>query len=288
MLDRETDNEHPHFARLASVVEVVSVENPLTEERDTVGNILTAATLVESMKEEMVTIDENPHLTIDGEDEDVDIMTLRGGRPNWSIAENSEIVTKSAGQFNRPAPSSLAKPDSVNAFGKPSDSVEKEDELVEVPVQPCQSEKAQIAETRVPIEAGTALDDDQAEWESLISYSEAEDNPVDEAPDIYQGISSERVILPTEEIEEMKEQPVFPSPNDTVGLDEIGQFVKPQIYVFENPSDQQPSVQTRLSLNSSIIPFLPTEQLVITSPPKRQSSAPNQLDHVPHPSNCAN
>jgi hypothetical protein len=133
-----------------------------------------------------------------------------------------------------------------------------------------------------PIEFEALVEDDQDDWESLISYSEAEDNTVDQLSVQAPHISSDGEILPTDETEEMNDRPVVPSPIDTVGLDEIGQFVAPQINFFEDPSERdQPTVQTRLSLDSTTILSFSTHQNLVTSPPKRQSSALDQLDNVP-------
>src|SRR5271170_82487 len=103
MSNLEVEEEHPHFALLAYLAEVASVRDPLPEERDTfeeevthgsIEDILTAAALAESMKEEIFIVDEDVDVVMAEEYEDGDIMTLPGGMPNEGIEENQVPATE--------------------------------------------------------------------------------------------------------------------------------------------------------------------------------------------------
>src|SRR5271170_6168012 len=101
MSNVEVDEEHPHFALLAYLAEVASIRDPLPEELDTVGeevthgsieDILTAAALAESMKEEIFIVDGDVDVAMAEEDEDIDIMTLPGGMLDEGIEESQVPV----------------------------------------------------------------------------------------------------------------------------------------------------------------------------------------------------
>jgi len=279
----EVEEEHPHFALLAYLAEVASVRNPLPEEHDAVEeevthgsieDILTAAALAESMKEEIFTVDEDTEVTMAEEDEDVDIMTLPGGL----IEENQMPTRESVDEPQHPMTASPAKTTLENVMEGPQDILEQDKNSVEVPFIQSQIEKDDNAETTTPIEAKTLVDDDQDDWESLISYSEAEDNTVDQPTVPDQHISSEGAMLLTGDIGEMNNN--LPSPSHTIGLNETGQFVAPQIKFFEDSDADQPLVQTRLSLDSTKILSFSTQQNLVTSLQKRQISTLNQPDNV--------
>ena len=297
MSNVEVEEEHPHFALLAYLAEVASVRDPLPEERDTVEeeathgsieDILTAAALAESMKEEIFIVDEDADVATAEEDEDVDIMTLPGRMPDEGIEGSQVPVTESVDESQYAITPSPAKFVLENVAEIPRVIVAQNSvDVAIIPSHGPTDEMDANAKTTptAPIEAEALVEDDQDDWESLISYSEAEDNTVDQPSLRAQRISSDGEILPTDEIEEMNDKPVVPSPIDTVGLDEMGQFVTPEINFFEDPSEtDQPTVQTRLSLDNTTILSFSTHQNLVTSPPKRQSSALNQLDNVPPPS----
>jgi hypothetical protein len=296
MSNVEVEEEHPHFALLAYLAEVASVRDPLPEERDTVEeevthgsieDILTAAALAESMKEEIFIVDEDD-VAMAEEDEDVDIMTLPGRMLDEGIEENQVPVTKSVDESQYAVTASPAKSILENVTETPRVIVAHNS--LDVAIIPSQGPTDEIdakakTATTAPIEAEALVEDDQEDWESLISYSEAGDNTVDQSSVQAQYISLDGEILPTDETEEMNDNPIVLSPIDTVDLDEIGQFVSPAINFFEDPSEtDQPTVQTRLSLDSTTILSFSTHQNLVTSPPKRQSSALDQLDNVPPPS----
>jgi hypothetical protein len=293
MSNVEVEEEHPHFALLAYLAEVASVRDPLPEEPDTVEeeathgsieDILTAAALAESMKEEIFIVDED-EVAMAEEDEDEDIMTLPGRMPDDGIEENQLPAPESVDESQYAMTASPSKSILENVTERPLVIVAQNS--VDVTIGPEQGPTDEMdanakTTTTAPIEAEALVEDDQDDWESLISYSEAEDNMVDQLSVQAQHISSDGEILPTDETEEMNDRPMVPSPVDTVGLDEIGQFVTPEINFFEDPSEtDQPTVQTRLSLDSTTILSFSTHQNLVTSPPKRQSSALNHLENVP-------
>lgn len=288
----EIEEEHPHFALLAYLAEVASVRDPLPEEPETVEDevthgsiedILTAAALAESMKEEIF-ISEDADVTMDEDDEDVDITTLPGGDADETRKEDQPAVTESE---DEPKDSDIISAPELhlgNTTQGPHDIVETDDNASGTVLLQSQNEAHTTVDTTAPIKSEIPIEDDQDEWESLISYSEAEDNTIDHTTANDRGASSEQDTLPAGDVEETNVLPVVPSPNDTIGIDEMGQFAAPLFNFFEDPSEpDQPVVQTRLSLdNTAILPF-PTEQNLVTSPPKRQISALNQLDNVtPH------
>ena len=282
--------EHPHFALLAYLAEVAAVRDPLPEQPETaeeefrqgsIEDILTAAALAESMKEEIFIVQEDIDITMDERDDDVDITTFRGEETDNAMSEDQEPVAESNDEPNHSDVISTAKVHLESTTELVHGTVEPDDDaLCEILTQ-SQNETDNMIETTCPIESRAAVEDDQDEWESLISYSEAEDNSIDHATTNDQSSASEHDILRVADIEEMHEDPVVPSPGDTIGMNEVGEFVAPQFNLFEDTSDsEQPAIKTRLSLDSTTTLSFPTEQNLITSPPKRQISALVQLDNV--------
>ena len=260
----EMAEEHPHFALLAYLAEVASVRDPLPEEPETVEDevthgsiedILTAAAVAESMKEEIF-FAEGADVTIDEDDEDVDIMTLPGGEADETMKEDYPAVTESE---NEPKDSDIiSAPDHLeNTTQGPHDLVETDDNASGTVLLQSQNEANVTVDTTAPIKSEIPIEDDQDEWESLISYSEAEDNTIEHPSANDRGAPSEQDTLPGGDVRETNKHPMVPSPNNTVGIDEMGQFAAPQFNFFEDPSEpDQPVVQTRLSLdNAAILPF---------------------------------
>src|SRR5271154_1357194 len=216
MSNVEVEEEHPHFALLAYLAEVASVRDSLPEECDTVEeeathgsieDILTAAALAESMKEEIFIVDEDVNVTIAEEDEDVDIMALPGRMPDERIEENQVLVTESVDESQYPMTASPAKSILEDVTETRQEIVAQDSVVVIFPSQGPTDEMDANAKTTTtaPIEAETPVEDDQDDWESLISYSEAEDNTVDQPSVQAQHISSDGEILPTDETKEMND-----------------------------------------------------------------------------------
>lgn len=285
----EMAEEHPHFALLAYLAEVASVRDPLPEEPETVEDevthgsiedILSAAAVAESMKEEIFIV-EDADVTMDEEDEDIDITTLPGGEADEIMKEDHPAVTESEDEPKDSDIISVPELHFENTTQGPHEIVETDDNASGAVPLRSQNEEQTIVETTAPIESEILIEDDQDEWESLISYSEAEEDDTIEHPTANdRGTSSEQETLPAGDVEETNEHPMIPSPNNTVGIDEMGQFAAPQFNFFEDPPEPDQPVQTRLSLDNTAILSFPTEQNLVTSPPKRQISALNQLDNV--------
>jgi hypothetical protein len=252
------------------------------------------------LKEEIFIVEDNDdHLgECESEEEDVDIMTL----PEETISEGVEGVGE------------------VRQSKELVEHVESESHIEQVvdvtiseqnfsAIQPDMKEKDIITDSAIltsPVNAiATAKKEDQSrqemdddeDWESLISFSEAENSATEgdlgdqtrnvqilaghSAKDAQETIISEEVYA-TEEIAGQLLESI--TPNDTVGTNEIGQFVTPEINFFEDTitTDDLPTQNDNktLSHDNTIMFCVSTEQALITSPPKRQISSLNQQDNV--------
>ena len=122
--------------------------------------------------------------------------------------------------------------------------------------------------------------------ESLISFSEAEDTitgPLDEQTHhaqipLGQPLNNNTLATSEESAydELCRQQGENVTPNDIVGVNPMGEFVAPEIKFFKDAITEDDlaiqNEQPRLSLDNTVIFSLPTEQGLITSPPKRQIS----------------
>ena len=129
--------------------------------------------------------------------------------------------------------------------------------------------------------------DDQDDSESLISFSEAEDTIAcrldEQIHDVQIPLElflKNNSLATREETKAYNDNCKQPNenvtPNDTVGVNEFGDFVAPEIKFFEDAVTEddltRQNEQPRLSLDNVVIFSLPTEQGLLSSPPKRQIS----------------
>jgi hypothetical protein len=306
-----TETDHPHFALLSYLADVASVSQHLPEEpaeeefvHEGIENILTAAALAESMKEEIFMEEVMAPISAkddDDSDVDVDIMTV-----------DDEAIIKEVIMEEADTMVSLAEKDE-QAKSPPDDvSLAQENtdrDMSEIPYDVTNSEDApsfdfsqslagietNVAEhqEQIPNHQMTVVDDD---WESLISFSEADDtigveninaeednvqNPMEpsgqEAEQNMGTSKTELSSLPSEE---------KPTPAATVGINEVGEFVSAEIKFFEDAveTDEVPvqNGNPRESLGNNVTFSVPPEQALIKSPPKRHLSSSSQQDTV-HP-----
>ena len=144
--------------------------------------------------------------------------------------------------------------------------------------------------------------DDQDDLQSLISFSEAEDTIAcrldEQTYDVQIPLElflKNNSLATREETKADNENCKQPNenvtPNDTVGVNEFGDFVAPEINFFEDAVTEDDltiqNEQPRLSLDNVVIFSLTTEQALLTSPPKRQISL-NEEKNVNFSKNISN
>ena len=266
--------------------------NPFEEEFTHAGveDILTAASLAESLKEEIFTVSDSHQQVdeIDVEDNYVDIMTApeEAGAANAEEAEEGHDAGETLDQSHPSATIFGADPQAILASVPGSVprqvALESNSTVINSVNPPDNASASTILENISPSEENV----DQDDLQSLISFSEAEDTiagRLDEQTQdahIHLEQSLNNSLSTSEETqadnEDCWQQNENVPPNDTVRVNEIGDFVVPEIKFFEDAivEDDLPiqNEQSRLSLDNTFIFSLPTEQALITSPPKRQIS----------------
>lgn len=260
--------------------------NPVEEfTQESVEDILTAAALAESLKEEIFIISDS-HQQVDEiqvEDEDVEIMMIHeeAATENVEVAEGQDEKTS-----DEPQPSAkffgAASQTSPQGSVHQQISLEYNSTIIDSVNFLDNASASTIPENVFPSEKN----DDQDDWESLISFSEAEDTVASRLDEqthdmqipLEQSLNN-NVLVANKEIRTENEVCSQPNENftsnDTIGVNEMGECVAREIKMFEDavtedvlPVQNEP----RLSLDSTVIFSLPAEQALVTSPPKRQIS----------------
>ena len=295
-----SEGDHPHFALLAYLAEVASVTEHLPEQKSEdkslaedpahggIEDILTAAAMAESLKEELFAkIEGGVTPEEENEPEDEELVPPETV-PGEAVVEEAFMEEPNTAM---PEPEQEEKTGDTQGLTQISQLVTlpQHDEVLdtETPVSPSIPHSPQELCAIVPapsIETGATMDD----WESLISFSEADETgefAMDtDAPDSNEGMS----------LEQLKSTAMFddeaPDAIVTAGvescLDEMGEFVPSTITIFEDPCQQEdiPSssgTRGRESLNNQVIFSLPTEKELTGSPPKRQISSLYDQENVP-------
>ena len=275
---------------MASVRYCIPEDSSPVEEEFTHGSvedILTAAALAESLKEEIF-IGSDSHQQVDEihvEDEDVEIMMI----PDEAVTGNVEVAEGQDEEKTRDEPQPPAKffravsQSSFQGSVHRQINLEYNNAIINSVNFLDNASASTIPENVFPSEKN----DDQDDWESLISFSEAEDTIAgrldgqthDRQIPLEQSLNSNSLVTSKEirtENEVCSQPNENVTPNDTVGINEMGECVAREIKVFEDAitEDDLPiqNEQPRLSLDSTVIFSLPAEQALITSPPKRQVS----------------
>jgi len=265
---------------VASVRDPLPSEVPVEEEitHGSIEDILTAAALAESMKQEIFTVAEdnfdNHQDDIDSESEDVDVTTV----PEDSYVQVAFAINSAPADH----PQEMCEIGPRQALPdfptKAENVVEQENSAAEPPPL-----SMTVTYDALEIRSHSKLDDDQDGNESLISFSEADDTI-----EIHDKTNVAQKSFEQTKQTEAGEEPVgheTPSdknitPNDTVGINEMGDFVTPEINFFEDTIMENKGVpQTaneRLSLDNTAIFSFPANQTLVTSPPKRQITALNE------------
>jgi hypothetical protein len=248
------------------------------------------------LKEEIFIVEDNDgHLgECESEEEDVDIMTLpeeiisEGVKGAGEVRPSEELVehVESEGRIQLVVDVTISD---QNFSAIQPDTKEKDNVMGSAtstsPVNP-------IVTAKIEDQSRQQMDDE--DWESLISFSEAENSATEGDIDdqtknvqILVGQDAQKIII-SEEVyaaEEIASQSLESiTQSDTVGINEIGQFVTPEINFFEDAitTDDLPtqSDNKALSHDNTVIFCVSTEQALITSTPKRQISSLNQQDNV--------
>jgi hypothetical protein len=312
MTETGPEQDHPHFALLAYLAEVASVSQHLPEElveeelaHGGIEDILTAAALAESMKEEIFL--ESEDVLENGDDGDVsdvdvDIMTVEdeAGVEEMCPEALEPIVPPSEQIQQEPIPADEVSedPEQENPSQLSQDVIGCENENTTVPKNisppPVELQNEVVAEEEpLSYHHMSGADDD---WQSLISFSEADDTTADNNFEVetFEGqlplelavkdTSQDPVIDAGEILLDCQPSKGQPSPRTTVGINEFGQFVAADIQLFEEciDTDDIPlsNGNSRESLDNTVTLSFPAEQALITSPPKRQLSSLIQSDFV--------
>ena len=280
-MNAEPEEDHPHFALLSYLAEVAAISDHLPEHQNhmedtthgSIEDILTAAALAESMKEEIFTVvEEDPtKSTTEGtasesEEEDVDIMTIEEGVVETK--ETNELITVVE----------TDEPEEVTAAESLTTNL-REPAIEESIIPPTAEENLK---TTAPGEESQKQDqDDTLDLESLLTLSEATDYNIEEQTqdiqipvgqsikDALDELSSE-TINSDEEFSTVITKLDHPAsaPSDSVGFNQVGQFVVPQFTLFQDVVD---TGRKRKSLDPTTVFEIPVEPPINPSPLKLQS-----------------
>jgi hypothetical protein len=248
---------------------------------------LTAAALAESMKEEIFTIqdntdpDESPLV-----EDDVDLTTV----------SEAEVVERQVEETISPLKDQISLSAPVSAVEQLA-TTDGQISAPEVPHTVLTSPKPHDDNGDSSVHplslSGIGYNGDTEDWESLISFSEAGDTSAEydlsEQTHDMQIPIGQSIREALEDIidQDTEDEGVFTEtqakgesvPNDTVGLNENGQFVSPEINFFRDGTESKTSNDMkRLSLDNAAIFSFSAEQALITSPPKRDFSSISQPD----------
>lgn len=281
-MNAEPEEDHPHFALLSYLAEVAAISDHLPEHQNhmedtthgSIEDILTAAALAESMKEEIFTVvQEDPtKWTTEGtasesEEEDVDIMTI----------EEVVVETKETNGLM------------IIVETDESEEVTEAESLTTNLREPAIEESVipQTAEENLKIitpeeESPKQDQDDTLDLESLLTLSEATDYNIEEhtqdiqipvgqsVKDALDELSSETVNS-DEEFSTVITKLDHPAsaPSDTVSLTQVGGFVAPQFTFFQDAVVD--TGRKRKSLDPTTVFDMPAEPPINPSPLKLQS-----------------
>ena len=210
------------------------------------------------------------------EDEYVDIMTL----PE-AVSESAKDITNS-----REQPQDIAVMENTDEIMSLNQSSSE---------TPCNIEEGKILVldlliSKPPVDTvtttNTTNDSSQIyrdqDLESLISFSEADDITVDQDLEVQVETTQVSIEQASQDTAIASEEPDVEgkvssqateniTPSDSVGINEIGQFVTPEINIFEDPTaTDESSAKNNQTLDGSVIFCFSAQQALITSPPKRQ------------------
>lgn len=289
-----TEGDHPHFALLAYLAEVASVTEHLPEQtleetlrqeevvHGGIENILTAAALAESMKDELFMEMEDSMIPDEeiqpGDDELLHSETV----PDAFVGADSmdgANVDAAEQEATHGIEDSLQISESEKRLEGPT--VESS---LSPSITPSHAELQEITETVsiLAIENGVNNDDD---WESLISFSEADETREfkmnTNAPDSNEmslGQPAKAIVVEADAPDAITDADIMTC------LDERGEFVSPKIAIFQDGTGQEDAVisrhRGRESLDNQVIFSLPTEKTLFGSPPKRQISSLDEQENV--------
>jgi hypothetical protein len=295
-----TEGDHPHLELLSYLARVASSSDHLPQdarlgedgfEGGSIEDVLTAAALAESLKDELFSaVDEGEGTTVVEKDvseriapgEAVTIQreltTIVNSVLDTSTAQNEQLEFKSTP--NLPDIRDAAIDNETTAMNS-APSVYQEDTTIIGDEGHAEGEQDEIPD-----------------WDSLISFSEADDTALLDAEPAHdmQIPLGPSIKYATEEMNSQEmdadEDLSVTVPHqyavNTVptldGLDGTGRVVDKDIQIFEDAPMDDIHVQTasaRQSLdNNSVIFSFPKEQTLVTSPPKRPVSEFNQQDNV--------
>lgn len=254
------------------------------------------------MKEEIFLAEENNENPgqPDSEEKDVDIMALEEGAIGASAKEDEEIQDSVEHISQLQTKTNLESMDEIIVLDNnlPAIAIAEVNDTAVNSVTLTEPVNA-VPSTTMEYQSRPQIGDDE-DWESLISFSEAEDTTPDQDLDdqthdmqmpVGQSIKSAlEAMADDEEFSSRLNENV--TPNYTVGINEIGQFVVPEINFFEDAINSSglplQNDWPRLSLDNTVIVSFPLEQALIPSPPKRQIPSVKQQDNVSLPSEITN
>jgi len=295
---QEITEDHPHLALLNYLADVASVRDHLPQSctppeeilpQGTIEDILTAAALAESMKDEIFNSPVGRHSTDviseqeeDDQDVEIDIITV----DEKQIEEIQESIPEE----------NVYLPDSqVIAEMEKANAEEREDTLKSVI---CISNNAveqlvviggQVDEVpRGEVNAPPIEDNRMDDLDSLISFSEAEDNDAQNLNEHQSHTVNLDELQVEENLQPLEHSTASTEPNETpavtVGVNEIGEFDAGRVEVFEDaaPAEEDNTRKdvNRLSMDGNVILKFAFDQKIVRSPPKRHNSALSEPDDV--------
>ena len=287
-----SEEDHPHLALLAYLAGVASVTGHLPEQiledksqeeeaaQGGVEDILTAAALAESMKEELFTETEDDVLSaLPAEEADLINEALLFTE---SVSGNTN-VSDFAAELARPQlddRNDIQDPMQISESTNLSHSNEKESSpSPSISPFPIESQEAAENAPAPAIEDRAIADDD---WESLISFSE-----VDETRELTMDTTAldsneDMSVLEntgTRMIDGQGSEVVMTG-EVTGCLDEAEGFGPSKILIFHDPSDPEGATSSRIhgreSLDNQVIFSIPSKKETTGSPPKRQIALDEQ------------
>lgn len=291
-----SQGDHPHFALLAYLAEVASVtehlpeqkvEEVLLEEDLTHGgieNILTAAALAESMKEELFTETENAVVS------DKDRSHPEDEQPPTLESMHDDAFAKGSGteESNEGTVEQDGKTNDIQDLPQVSEpfTIPQDNEIVDRENTDLESSSSLLGRsievpTVVDVQSDEVEEGMDVDWEDLISYSEI-DETKELAFDNIELDSNELLLEPTDSRLDTKVSIAGSTAGATNGLDEMGEIVSTEMAIFEDIPEEKdlPVTQERQSLDNQVIFSIPPEKDLISSPPKRQISLLYEQENV--------
>jgi hypothetical protein len=299
-LGAPSEEDHPRLTLLNYLADVASVTDHLPQadtppeemlSYGTIEDILTAAALAESVKEEIEIFSNPSKEEVEGmnlaeeeneEEVEVNIMTVEdedcGTVTEVQIHELMQESTQCIAPEEQIQEKAIEETTVGEAVDQPMEgSAEREVSNMEedaIPQRPLDTNEMHITDN---------------DLESLISFSEADDTiDVGKMDRSIASIPTKEATIDgtvefaAEEIPVSLDERL--TPNASVGVNEMGEFVAPDINIFVDPvsiQENKPQSETvRLSMDTNVIFKFSLDQDIIKSPPKRQTSALAQQDDV--------